>query len=154
MLAGGWGWWAGWFKLSAVGSISLAMGFIVDVGKGKWSMSRLVGEGGRVTPYAGPFVKAPVSIGDLLRPGLDADPEGLALISVDTRWTWRTLDRLSSRLAENLLGLELEPGDRVASLMPNRPALVAPIWRVSRRGSSRRRSTIAIWRLRSIMLLR
>ena len=31
----GGGWWAGWFKLSAVGSITLAMGFIVDVEKGK-----------------------------------------------------------------------------------------------------------------------
>ena len=82
-------------------------------------------EGGRVTPLAGPSVKAPVNIGDLLRPGLDADPDGLALISVDRCWTWRTLDRLSSRLAQNLLGLGLEPGDRVASLMPNRPALVA-----------------------------
>ena len=81
-------------------------------------------EGGRVTPLAGPSVKAPVNIGDLLRPGLDADPDGLALISVDTRWTWRTLDRLSDRLAQNLLGLGLEPGDRVASLMPNRPALI------------------------------
>jgi hypothetical protein len=61
---------------------------------------------------------------DLLRAGLDADPDGLALISADTRLTWRALDDLSGRLAGNLLALGLEPGDRVASLMPNRPALV------------------------------
>ena len=60
----------------------------------------------------------------LLGAGLDADPEGLALVSADTRWTWRTLDGLSDRLAVGLLGLGLEPGDRVASLMPNRPALI------------------------------
>ena len=60
----------------------------------------------------------------LLRAGLDTDPDGLALISADTRWTWRTLDDLSDRLAVGLLGLGLNPGDRVASLMPNRPALV------------------------------
>jgi long-chain acyl-CoA synthetase len=60
----------------------------------------------------------------LLGAGLDADPDGLALISADTRWTWRTLDDLSDRLAVSLLGLGLRPGDRVASLMPNRPALV------------------------------
>ena len=60
----------------------------------------------------------------LVRAGLDADPDGLALISADTRWTWRTLDDLSDRLAVGLLGLGLKPGDRVASLMPNRPALV------------------------------
>lgn len=61
---------------------------------------------------------------DLLRSGLDANPDGLALISVDTRWTWRSLNDLSDRLAVGLLGLGLAPGDRVASLMPNRPALV------------------------------
>src|SRR5205823_4367994 len=59
-----------------------------------------------------------------LRAGLDANPEGLALICADTRWTWHTLDDLSDRLAVSLLGLGLNPGDRVASLMPNRPALI------------------------------
>src|SRR5262249_59391744 len=50
--------------------------------------------------------------------------DGLALISADTRWTWRMLDELSDRLAVGLLGLGLNPGDRVASLMPNSPELV------------------------------
>ena len=61
---------------------------------------------------------------DLLRAGLDAEQDGLALISADTRLTWRVLDELSGRLAGNLLALGLEPGDRVASFMSNRPALV------------------------------
>ncbi|HZE06580.1 MAG TPA: class I adenylate-forming enzyme family protein, partial [Solirubrobacteraceae bacterium] len=61
---------------------------------------------------------------DLLRAGLDADPDRLALISADTRWSWRLLDQLSDRLAHGLLRLGLRPGDRVASLMPNCPALV------------------------------
>jgi len=65
-----------------------------------------------------------VSLCGLLRAGMGADPDGLALICADTRWTWRTLDGLSDRLAVGLLGLGLEPGDRVASLMPNRPALI------------------------------
>lgn len=60
----------------------------------------------------------------LLQAGLEADPDRPALVSADTRWTWRTLDRLSSRLAENLLALGLRPGDRIASLMPNRTALI------------------------------
>jgi acyl-coenzyme A synthetase/AMP-(fatty) acid ligase len=77
-----------------------------------------------VTGYVGKPLEGPRSPRDLLRAGLDADPDGLALISADTRWTWRTLDDLSDRLAASLLGLGLNPGDRVASLMPNRPALV------------------------------
>ncbi len=63
-------------------------------------------------------------VGDLLRAGLDEDPDRVALISAEARWSWRRLDRLSGRLAHGLLGLGLKPGDRVASLMPNCPALV------------------------------
>jgi acyl-CoA synthetase (AMP-forming)/AMP-acid ligase II len=77
-----------------------------------------------VTGYAGRALEGPVSLCGLLRAGLDAGPDGLALTCADTRWTWRTLDDLSDRLAVSLLGLGLNPGDRVASLMPNRPALV------------------------------
>jgi acyl-coenzyme A synthetase/AMP-(fatty) acid ligase len=69
-------------------------------------------------------LQGPASPSGLLGAGLDADPDGLALVSSDTRWTWRTLDDLSDRLAAGLLGLGLSPGDRVASLMPNRPALI------------------------------
>jgi long-chain acyl-CoA synthetase len=77
-----------------------------------------------VAGYAGRALEGPVSPCDLLRAGLGADPDGLALISADTRWTWRTLEHLSDRVAAGLLGLGLNPGDRVASLMPNRPALI------------------------------
>ena len=66
----------------------------------------------------------PVNVRDLIRPGVEANPERSALISVDARWTWRAVERMSDRLAQGLLGLGLEPGDRVASLMPNRPALI------------------------------
>jgi len=65
-----------------------------------------------------------VSLCGLLRTGLDTNPDEFALIFTDTRATWRTLDDLSDRLAVSLLGLGLSPGDRVASLMPNRPALI------------------------------
>jgi acyl-CoA synthetase (AMP-forming)/AMP-acid ligase II len=37
--------------------------------------------------------------------------------------TWRDLDKASDNLAGNLLDVGLQPGDRVASLMPNRAAL-------------------------------
>jgi len=80
--------------------------------------------GASVTAHAGRAIGEPVRPCDLLRAGLDANPDGLALISADTRWTWRTLDELSDRLAVSLLGLGLNPGDRVASLMPNRPELI------------------------------
>jgi long-chain acyl-CoA synthetase len=65
-----------------------------------------------------------VSLFDLLHRGLEANPDGAAVVSADTHWTWRELDDRTDRVAAGLLGLGLQPGDRVASLMPNRPALI------------------------------
>ncbi len=64
---------------------------------------------------------APLS--ELLRVGLAA-PEEVALVSADRSLTWGVLEEESARLAGGYRGIGLEPGDRVASLMPNRVALV------------------------------
>lgn len=65
---------------------------------------------------------APLS--DLLRPGLQTKPGEVALLSAVRSLTWSELEEASSRVAAGYLGLGLEPGDRVASLMPNRVDLV------------------------------
>lgn len=75
-------------------------------------------------PIRGNPLSHPFAIPDLLRPGVERSPDEVALISHSTRWTWRELDEASDRLAANLLGHGLEPGDRVASLMPNRGVLL------------------------------
>jgi len=66
----------------------------------------------------------PIQVGDLLRASLETRPDDDAVIAHGTRLTWRELEASSTRLAANLVGLGLEPGDRVASLMPNRVELV------------------------------
>ena len=75
-------------------------------------------------PLVGPPLKAPADLPDILKRGLEAGADTVALVSAETRWTWRELEEISDRLARNLLGLGLSPGDRVASLMPNRAALI------------------------------
>ncbi len=75
-------------------------------------------------PLSGPPLDAPFDLSKVLNRGLEAKPDELALVSAETRWTWRELEETSDRLARQLLGLGLKPGDRVASLMPNRAALV------------------------------
>ena len=75
-------------------------------------------------PLSGRPLEAPVQIPHLLRAGLGQSPDNMALVSTATRCTWRDLERASDNLAGNLLGLGLSPGDRVASLMPNRAALI------------------------------
>ena len=75
-------------------------------------------------PLAGPPLERTICLVDLLKVGLEIKPDEPALVSAKLRWTWRELDQASDRLAKHLLGLGLKPGDRVASLMPNRVALV------------------------------
>jgi len=65
-----------------------------------------------------------VNTTDLLHTGLKQHPDDLAMVSTAGRWSWRELDNATHNLAVNLLKLGLKPGDRVASLMPNRDALL------------------------------
>jgi long-chain acyl-CoA synthetase len=75
-------------------------------------------------PIAGPPLDGPVNLPEILKLGLDTKPDVDALVSRRRRWTWRMLDIVSTRLASNYLDLGLAPGDRVASLMPNRTELM------------------------------
>lgn len=70
-------------------------------------------------PYAGKPLDQPVDMSSLLRNGLAERPNEPALASLQANWTWRELDRDAGRLARNLLAMGLQPGDRVASLLPN-----------------------------------
>lgn len=75
-------------------------------------------------PITGPPLAEPFVLVDILAKGLAARPDEIALVSNESRWTWRELDEASRRLAAHYLARGLRPGDRVASLMPNRGALV------------------------------
>ena len=74
-------------------------------------------------PIYGPDLHNPVAIADLLKFGLENKPDEDAIISLEGNLTWRELDEASTRLAQNYLALGLKPGDRIASLMPNRVEL-------------------------------
>jgi len=75
-------------------------------------------------PLEGRPLDAPVRLRDVLRVGLDTAPDAVAIRSAVDRMTWHELDETSDRLARNYLALGLQPGDRLASLMPNRTLLV------------------------------
>ncbi|WP_217423913.1 class I adenylate-forming enzyme family protein [Agromyces sp. Marseille-P2726] len=75
--------------------------------------------------YSGAALRHPATPSDLLRAGLERDPRGPAVVSARSRLSWEALDELTGRLAAGYLALGLEPGDRIASLMPNRYELIA-----------------------------
>jgi long-chain acyl-CoA synthetase len=72
---------------------------------------------GQTLPAPGPPLE------ELARVGLEADPQGPALVSAVRSMTWAELEEESDRLAGGYRALGLEPGDRIATLMPNRIAL-------------------------------
>jgi acyl-CoA synthetase (AMP-forming)/AMP-acid ligase II len=63
-------------------------------------------------------------LSDLLRAGLEAHQDEPALVSAVRSMSWRELEEESERLAGGYRALGLEAGDRTASLMPNRIALI------------------------------
>jgi acyl-CoA synthetase (AMP-forming)/AMP-acid ligase II len=70
-------------------------------------------------------LEAPAApLNDLLRVGLEATPEEPALVSAERSMSWLELESEAERLAGGYRELGLEPGDRIASLMPNRDALI------------------------------
>ncbi len=75
-------------------------------------------------PLSGQPLETPIVVSEMLARGLALKPDEPALVSTAAKWTWRELDDASRRLAGGLLGLGLRPGDRVASLMPNRVVLI------------------------------
>ena len=64
-------------------------------------------------PIAGLPLERPVNLTRLLETGLRTKPNEPALISLDSKWTWRELEQASRRLAAHYLQLGLKPGDRV-----------------------------------------
>src|SRR5215207_892973 len=79
---------------------------------------------GGTMPLEGRPLNAPVDLRDLLRVGLDTEPDTVAVVSATDQMTWRELEDATDRLARNYVSLGLEVGDRIASLLPNRILLL------------------------------
>ncbi|HVW02914.1 MAG TPA: class I adenylate-forming enzyme family protein [Planctomycetaceae bacterium] len=69
-------------------------------------------------------MERPIELVNVLEIGLKSKPHQTALVSLERTWSWWELEQASSQLAGQYLALGLVPGDRVASLMPNRGALL------------------------------
>lgn len=75
-------------------------------------------------PIVGRKLDRPVTLAKLLEVGLQLKPDEPALVSLERTWSWREFDDAATRLAKHYLAMGLRHGDRVASLLPNRGALL------------------------------
>ena len=64
------------------------------------------------------------------------DPDGLALVARDRRWTWSALDAQVGTAAGALRASGVRPGDRVAVLAANHPATVVLLFSLRRLGAA------------------
>jgi bile acid-coenzyme A ligase len=67
---------------------------------------------------------------------LRRDPNGLALIHCDERWTWGEFDRRSAAWAARLSGQGVQPDDLVAFAFPNGPDFLALTFGIYRCGAT------------------
>ena len=67
-----------------------------------------------------PLASPAPPLNELLRAGLEAAPDDIALVSLARSVSWLELERDCAALAGAYRGLGLRPGDRIATLMPNR----------------------------------
>jgi len=55
-------------------------------------------------------------------------PQGLAVVFEDERFTWAEFAGRVARCANMLRGLDIGPGDKVATVLPNFRELREPYW--------------------------
>ncbi len=58
-------------------------------------------------------------VGDIIRQTAARDPDKIGMVYGDARYSWRQVDQRATRMANGLLGLGLQKGERVAILSRN-----------------------------------
>ena len=74
-------------------------------------------------------------IGSLLTRHARTRPDHLALVFQDQRLTWRELHQRVNRLANALLSMGIQKGDKIATLLPNTLELLDLYWAAARIGA-------------------
>ncbi|MEJ8835123.1 class I adenylate-forming enzyme family protein [Ramlibacter sp. AN1133] len=81
------------------------------------------------------FAERPAHLPAMLAAAEAQDPQALALVDGERRWSWQALRDASTRLALGLRGLGVKTGDRVVLLAPNRAEFVVATHAVLRLGA-------------------
>lgn len=84
---------------------------------------------------ARPFTEA-ITLGDALLRTASAQPEKTAIAMPEGSWTWEEMAERAVRVARNLIGLGVEPGEHVGVLMSNGFDILATCFGVSLAGGA------------------
>ena len=76
-----------------------------------------------------------MNIGSLFSRHAQYRPNHLAIVFKDQRLTWLELNQNINRLANALLGMGIQKGDKVATLLPNCLELLEVYWAVAKIGA-------------------
>ena len=79
--------------------------------------------------------RAPSTLPELLRESVKRNPEGLALLFKDRRFTYADFQRETNRVAGALLRLGVRKGDKVGLLLPNCPEFLFSIFAMAQIGA-------------------
>lgn len=75
------------------------------------------------------------TLGDLLAPAMAIAPDKVAIYFEDREITYRELDEAANRVANGLIGLGVQPGERVSIHVDNRPEFIFVFLGVMRAGA-------------------
>ena len=73
---------------------------------------------------------------ELLRRAVDADPDAIAVVDGDRRWTYREWDEWGARWARELLEHGVGPGDSVPVALPRSAESVLALWAIAMTGAA------------------
>ncbi|MFD4439921.1 amino acid adenylation domain-containing protein [Nocardia sp. NPDC058519] len=92
-------------------------------------------EANLLVPWRGPTAGTPATLSELIAAAVAADPDGIAVVYGEKRWTYREFDAWTDRLAGALQAAGAGPETLVAMVMERSAASVGAIWAITKTGA-------------------
>ncbi|MEV0063513.1 amino acid adenylation domain-containing protein [Nocardia sp. NPDC050718] len=88
-----------------------------------------------LVPWRGPAAATPATLGALIAAAVAANPDGIAVVYGEKRWTYREFDTWTDRLAGALQAAGAGPETLVAMVMERSAASVGAVWAIAKTGA-------------------
>ncbi|MBC7303800.1 MAG: amino acid adenylation domain-containing protein, partial [Nocardia sp.] len=92
-------------------------------------------EANLLVPWRGPTAGTPATLGELIAAAVAANPDGIAVVYGEKRWTYREFDAWTDRLAGALQAAGAGPETLVAMVMERSAASVGAVWAIAKTGA-------------------